>query len=57
MAGVLGIEPRDGGIKIRCLTAWLYPKKKKYHKIYHEYSRFGKKIKIVCGPFHYVVCF
>ena len=26
MAGVLGFEPRHDGIKIRCLTAWLYPK-------------------------------
>ena len=25
MAGVLGFEPRRDGIKIRCLTAWLYP--------------------------------
>ena len=25
MAGVLGFEPRHDGIKIRCLTAWLYP--------------------------------
>lgn len=22
-----GIEPPNGGIKIRCLTAWLHPKK------------------------------
>ena len=27
MAGVLGFEPRHDGIKIRCLTAWLYPKR------------------------------
>ncbi len=27
MAGVLGFEPRYGGIRIRCLTAWLHPKK------------------------------
>ena len=25
MAGVLGFEPRHDGIKIRCLTAGLYP--------------------------------
>ena len=25
MAGVLGIEPRNGGTKNRCLTAWLHP--------------------------------
>ncbi len=26
MAGVPGFEPGHDGIKIRCLTAWLYPK-------------------------------
>ena len=25
LAGVLGFEPRYGGIRIRCLTAWLHP--------------------------------
>jgi hypothetical protein len=25
MAGVLGFEPRNDGVKVRCLTAWLYP--------------------------------
>ena len=25
MAGVLGFEPRNAGIRIRCLTAWRYP--------------------------------
>ena len=25
MAGVPGFEPGHGGIKTRCLTAWLYP--------------------------------
>ena len=27
MAGVPGFEPGHDGIKIRCLTAWLYPNK------------------------------
>ena len=27
MAGVAGFEPTNGGIKTRCLTTWLYPKK------------------------------
>ncbi|GAC12918.1 hypothetical protein GLIP_0267 [Aliiglaciecola lipolytica E3] len=27
MAGVAGFEPTNGGIKTRCLTAWLYPKR------------------------------
>ena len=27
LAGVAGFEPTNGGIKTRCLTAWLYPKK------------------------------
>ena len=26
MAGEPGFEPGHDGIKIRCLTAWLYPK-------------------------------
>ena len=30
MAGVQGFEPWNGGIRIRCLTAWLYPIIKKY---------------------------
>lgn len=25
LAGMGGIEPPNGGIKIRCLTAWLHP--------------------------------
>ena len=25
MAGVIGFEPMNDGIKTRCLTAWLYP--------------------------------
>ena len=25
LAGALGFEPRDGGTKTRCLTAWLCP--------------------------------
>src|SRR5258707_1356376 len=28
MAGAEGFEPSDAGIKIRCLTAWLRPKKR-----------------------------
>ncbi|GAC12917.1 hypothetical protein GLIP_0265 [Aliiglaciecola lipolytica E3] len=27
LAGVAGFEPTNGGIKTRCLTAWLYPNK------------------------------
>lgn len=27
MVGVLGIEPRNGGTKNPCLTAWLHPNK------------------------------
>ena len=26
MAGVPGIEPGNEGVKVPCLTAWLYPK-------------------------------
>ena len=25
MAGVAGLEPTHDGVKVRCLTAWLYP--------------------------------
>ena len=25
MAGVAGLEPTNDGVKVRCLTAWLYP--------------------------------
>ena len=25
MAGVAGFEPTHNGVKVRCLTAWLYP--------------------------------
>ena len=27
MAGVAGLEPTNDGVKVRCLTTWLYPKK------------------------------
>ena len=27
MAGVPGFEPGHDGVKVRCLTAWLYPNK------------------------------
>ena len=26
LAGVVGLEPTNGGIKTRCLTTWLHPK-------------------------------
>ena len=25
LAGVAGLEPTHDGVKVRCLTAWLYP--------------------------------
>ena len=28
MAGVAGFEPTNDGVKVRCLTAWLYPSKR-----------------------------
>ena len=28
MAGVTGFEPVNAGVKVLCLTAWRYPKKK-----------------------------
>tara|TARA_B110001454_G_scaffold216997_1_gene241342 strand:- start:1381 stop:1518 length:138 start_codon:yes stop_codon:yes gene_type:complete len=33
MAGAPGIEPGNGGIKNRCLTAWLSPK---INFVYHN---------------------
>ena len=29
MAGMAGFEPANDGVKVRCLTAWLHPNKKK----------------------------
>ena len=26
LAGIAGFEPADDGVKVRCLTPWLYPK-------------------------------
>src|SRR5262249_21924153 len=31
LAGVLGFEPRNGGTKNRCLTAWRHPKARGGH--------------------------
>ncbi len=25
LAGVVGFEPTDNGVRVRCLTAWRYP--------------------------------
>ena len=27
LAGIAGFEPTSDGVKVRCLTAWLYPSK------------------------------
>ncbi len=32
MAGIAGFEPTSDGVKVRCLTAWLYPKINKYRR-------------------------
>ncbi len=34
LAGVLGFEPRDNGVRVRCLTAWRYPSEN--HKTYYS---------------------
>ena len=34
VAGVLGFEPRDNGVRVRCLTAWRYPSEN--HEIYYN---------------------
>src|SRR6185369_6899805 len=35
MAGVPGFEPRDGGVRVRCLTVWLYPKRSRFIAEYY----------------------
>ena len=32
MAGIAGFEPTSDGVKVRCLTAWLYPSINKYRR-------------------------
>ncbi len=32
MAGIAGFEPTSDGVKVRCLTAWLYPNINKYRR-------------------------
>ena len=36
LAGVLGFEPRDNGVRVRCLTAWRYPNEN--HETYYSIS-------------------
>ncbi len=47
MAGVLGFEPRHDGIKIRCLTAWLYPNVKMGRLMGIEPTNAGTTIRCV----------
>ena len=42
LAGVLGFEPRDNGVRVRCLTAWRYPSEN--HKTY--YSIFDFRLQV-----------
>ena len=35
-AGVVGLEPTNSGVKVRCLTTWLHPKVKFYKFSYIE---------------------
>ena len=32
LAGIAGFEPTSDGVKVRCLTAWLYPNINKYRR-------------------------
>ena len=43
MAGVAGFEPTHDGVKVRCLTAWLYP-------IVFIYSKCKKNVKKIGEP-------
>ena len=45
MAGVVGLEPTDGGVKVRCLTTWLHPNTKKPA----YYIKDEKKSKLFCS--------
>lgn len=59
MAGVLGFEPRNAGIKTRCLTAWLHPIKKfhfDFNLCFHLHQRFRFfVVTYLAGPV--AVCF
>tara|TARA_B100001741_G_scaffold190119_1_gene156646 strand:- start:720 stop:857 length:138 start_codon:yes stop_codon:yes gene_type:complete len=35
LAGAVGFEPTHRGIKTRCLTAWLRPKKEKRYRSFN----------------------
>ena len=41
MVGIAGFEPTSDGVKVRCLTAWLYP-------------RIFKKAQVIAHAFLYV---
>ncbi len=36
LAGVRGFEPRNAGIRIRCLTAWRYPNNRAVNRLLEE---------------------
>lgn len=39
MVGVAGFEPANDGVKVRCLTAWLYPNMQKIRLNTYYYTR------------------
>ena len=44
LAGVEGFEPSHGGIKTRCLTAWLHPNNVNFlSAMFYGMSDYGKK--------------
>ena len=62
MAGVLGFEPRNGGVKVRCLTAWRYPKmrgqshKQKTHEKDYNFPSISESLSFVL-PYVFVFLF
>ncbi len=38
LAGVAGFEPTNEGVKVPCLTAWLYPFNLSAQLVYHIFS-------------------
>ena len=50
LAGAGGIEPPNGGIKIRCLTAWLRPNARWRSGPKHEFVRAARTIAAAACP-------
>jgi hypothetical protein len=51
LAGALGFEPRDAGIKTLCLTAWRRPKQAHHYAKRRQFCQYeaGQLIKVYSG--------